>query len=80
MRRFVITRFDARAAKCPGTLTAKAARAFRRGNVRDADIESVSLAESPARNCDVFTHAPESRGAREYTALLEELEAAGFAR
>ena len=40
--------------------------------------ENVSLAESPAHNCDVYTHAPESRGARDYTALLDELEAAGF--
>jgi chromosome partitioning protein len=40
--------------------------------------ENVSLAESPARQLDVFRHAPESRGARDYQALVEELAGAGF--
>ena len=32
--------------------------------------ESVKLAESPAVGLDVFRHAPDSRGARDYAALL----------
>ena len=40
--------------------------------------ENVSLAESPARNQDVFEHAPTSRGAQNYADLLDELVAAGF--
>jgi chromosome partitioning protein len=40
--------------------------------------ESVSVAESPAANLDVFTHAPGSRGAQDYDALLDELIATGF--
>ena len=40
--------------------------------------ENVSLAESPARNQDVFEHAPTSRGAHNYADLLDELVAAGF--
>jgi len=40
--------------------------------------EYVSLAESPARNQDVFEHAPTSRGAQNYADLLDELVAAGF--
>ena len=42
--------------------------------------ETVSIAESPAHQRDVFAHAPESRGAADYTALLEELTACGFMR
>jgi chromosome partitioning protein len=42
--------------------------------------ESVSLAESPAQQRDVFAHAPQSRGATDYAALLEELAACGFLR
>ena len=40
--------------------------------------ESVSLAESPAFNKTVFEHAPNSRGAQDYDALLEELAEVGF--
>jgi chromosome partitioning protein len=40
--------------------------------------ENVSVAESPASNEDVFAHAPESRGAQDYDALLDELIETGF--
>ena len=40
--------------------------------------ENVSLAESPSVHMDVFTHAPGSRGAQDYDALLEELITSGF--
>jgi chromosome partitioning protein len=40
--------------------------------------ETVSIAESPYNNQDVFAHAPSSRGAADYRALFEELEATGF--
>jgi chromosome partitioning protein len=33
----------------------------------------VSIAESPAFRKDVFAHSPDSRGAADYEALLEEL-------
>jgi chromosome partitioning protein len=42
--------------------------------------ENVAIAESPAHQKDVFAHAPESRGASDYAALLEELTASGFMR
>jgi chromosome partitioning protein len=35
--------------------------------------ENVSLAESPALNKTIFQHAPSSRGAHDYDALLAEL-------
>ena len=40
--------------------------------------ESVSLAESPFAETDVFEHAPDSRGAQDYQALYEELKANEF--
>ena len=40
--------------------------------------ESVGLAESPAKGRDIFSHAPQSRGARDYEQLLEELLSTGF--
>jgi chromosome partitioning protein len=40
--------------------------------------ENVSVAESPSHNRSVFGHAPESRGAQDYTALLDELQACNF--
>lgn len=77
MRRFVITRFDARR-KMSADVEQKLRERFGVELCKTRISENVSLAESPARNCDVFTHAPNSRGAQDYTALLDELEAAGF--
>ena len=37
-----------------------------------------ALAESPARHLDIFRHAPQSRGARDYQELVDELVSAGF--
>jgi chromosome partitioning protein len=36
------------------------------------------VAESPASKKDVFAHAPDSRGAKDYDALLDELIDIGF--
>jgi len=77
MRRFVITRFDTRR-KMSWDIDRKLRERFGAEMCDTRISENVSLAESPARHCDVFTHAPDSRGAREYAALLDELEAAGF--
>ncbi len=77
MRRFVITRFDTRR-KMSWDIERKLRERFG-GELCETRIsENVSLAESPDRNCDVFAHAPDSRGARDYAALLDELEATGF--
>ncbi|MEJ7670933.1 MAG: ParA family protein [Casimicrobiaceae bacterium] len=40
--------------------------------------ENVRLAESPYVGLDVFRHAPDSRGAHDYSALHDELMSAGF--
>ena len=40
--------------------------------------ESVGLAESSAKGRDIFSHAPQSRGAKDCERLLEELLSTGF--
>lgn len=77
MRRFVITRFDARR-KMSWDIDSKLRECFGAEMCETRIAENVSLAESPQLNRDVFAHAPESRGARDYTMLFDELEAAGF--
>jgi chromosome partitioning protein len=77
-RRYLLTRFDARR-KMSSEVADLMAMAFRTDEICATRIaENVSLAESPARQLDVFRHAPQSRGARDYLALVEELVGAGF--
>lgn len=76
-RRFVLTRFDARR-RMSWEIDRKLRDRFGAEMCETRISENVSLAESPGQNRDVFTHAPEIRGARDYLALQEELEAAGF--
>ena len=77
LRRFVITRFDTRR-KMSWGIDEQLRSRFGREVCATRITENVSIAESPARNCDVFAYAPASRGARDYAALLSELEADGF--
>ncbi len=77
LRRYVITRFDGRR-KMSWDVDQKLREHFGAALCETRISENVSLAESPAQNADVFTHAPDSRGAQDYAALLDELEAAGF--
>jgi chromosome partitioning protein len=77
-RRYLLTRFDARR-KMSSEVADLMAMAFRPDEICTTRIaENVSLAESPARQLDVFRHAPQSRGARDYLQLVEELAGAGF--
>jgi chromosome partitioning protein len=77
MRRFVITRFDTRRRMSHDIYDQIKAR-FGDEVCETRISENVSVAESPAANEDVFTHAPESRGALDYDALLDELLETGF--
>ena len=77
MRRFVLTRFDGRR-KMSWDIENKLRESFGTELCETRIAENVSVAESPAYNRDVFAHAPDSRGALDYTALLDELETAGF--
>jgi chromosome partitioning protein len=76
-RRFVMTRFDSR--RNMSWQIYEALKERHGAEVCEARIsESVSVAESPAANQDVFSHSPSSRGAQDYDALAEELDASGF--
>jgi chromosome partitioning protein len=77
-RRYLLTRYDARR-KMSSEVADLMAMAFRPEEICTTRIaENVSLAESPARQLDVFRHAPQSRGARDYLELMEELVGAGL--
>lgn len=77
MRRFVITRFDTRR-RMSWDIDRQLRERFGTELCKTRISENVSIAESPSHNCDVFAHAPDSRGAKDYKALLDELEAGGF--
>lgn len=76
-RRYVITRFDGRR-----KMSWEIERLLRDrygADVCESRIsENVSIAESPSCGCDIFKHAPASRGAHDYEALLDELVDSGF--
>ena len=76
-RRYVITRFDTRR-KMSWDIDRQLRERFGAEVCETRIAENVSVAESPAHSKDVFEHAPESRGARDYAALLAELDACGF--
>jgi chromosome partitioning protein len=78
-RRYVLTRFDARR-KMSFDVERKLRERFGADVCATRIAENVAIAESPAHQKDVFAHAPESRGAADYAALLEELTATGFVR
>jgi chromosome partitioning protein len=76
-RRYLLTRFDRRR-RMSFAVQSELGECFGPELCATVIIENVSLAEAPARGLDIFTHAPKSRGALDYAALLEELTAAGF--
>jgi chromosome partitioning protein len=76
-RRYVITRFDGRRKMSWDILETFRAK-FGADLAESRISENVSIAESPFSDRDVFSHAPASRGAADYGALFEELEACGF--
>lgn len=76
-RRYLLTRFDSRRRMAWDVLR-MAEEKFGDEVCRTRIAENVSLAESPAYNKSVYEHAPNSRGALDYDALLDELLADGF--
>lgn len=76
-RRYVMTRFDGRR-KMSWDIYNSITERFGDELCETRISESVSVAESPATNQDVFSHAPGSRGATDYEALISELESTGF--
>ncbi len=76
-RRYVLTRFDTRR-RMSHDIAEQLTERFGAELCQTHVGESVSLAESPAQGLDIFSHAPQSRGARDYEQLLEELVSTGF--
>ena len=76
-RRFVVTRFDSRR-RMSHDIFKEILERYGDELCKTRISENVSVAESPASNEDVFTHAPGSRGAQDYDALLDELIETGF--
>ncbi len=76
-RRVVVTRFDTRR-RMSHDIYRQIREHFGDDLCETKISESVSVAESPAANADVFAHAPGSRGAEDYDALLDELIQNGF--
>mgnify|MGYP001565926665 CR=1 FL=1 len=76
-RRYVLTRFDGRR-RMSHEIAAQLTERYGKELCETRVGEAVGLAESPARGRDIFSHAPQSRGARDYERLLEELLATGF--
>jgi len=77
MRRYVVTRFDARR-KMSHEIFSSLKERYNDEICTTRISENVAVAESPAATKDVFAHSPDSRGAADYDALLHELIATGF--
>jgi chromosome partitioning protein len=76
-RRYVLTRFDARR-KMAHEIEASLRGRFGAELCATRIAESVALAESPFHRQDIFAYDAQSRGARDYEQLLEELLSSGF--
>jgi chromosome partitioning protein len=76
-RRYLLTRFDGRRGMA-WAIDKQLRERFGHDLCETRIAENVSLAESPFHSRSVFGHAPDSRGAQDYTALLDELQACGF--
>jgi len=76
-RRYLITRFDTRR-KLSHQISDELQARYGADICRTRIAENVALAESPSVRKDVFAHAPESRGAKDYDALVDELLESGF--
>jgi len=76
-RRYLLTRFDSRR-RMGAIVVERMQELMRPDEIFATRIrEAVRLAESPAVGLDIFRHAPESRGARDYSALTDELVRTG---
>src|SRR6267154_4349179 len=76
-RRYLLTRFDSRR-RMSHDIARQLASRFGAELCQTRITEAVSIAESPALGKDIFSHAPDSRGAQDYSGLLEELLSSGF--
>jgi chromosome partitioning protein len=76
-RRYLLTRFDRRR-KMSFEIQSQMLERFGDDVCNTVISENVAVAESPAVNLDIFRHAPGSRGAADYAALIDELSSANI--
>jgi chromosome partitioning protein len=76
-RRYLLTRFDRRR-RMGFDVQTQMQEHFGSDLCATIISENVSIAEAPALSRDIFSHAPASRGAQDYLALMEELLAVGL--
>jgi len=76
-RRYLLTRFDRRR-KMSYEVQNRLREHFGTELCETVISENVAVAEAPAVNRDIFSHAASSRGAQDYRALLVELTGAGW--
>jgi chromosome partitioning protein len=76
-RRYLLTRFDRRR-KMSFEIQGKMRELFGSDVCETVISENVAVAEAPAVHKDIFAHAADSRGAKDYASLIEELAAGGF--
>ena len=76
-RRYLLTRYDRRR-KMSEDIQNQLRQSYGDEVCQTVIIENVSIAESPSKNRDVFSHNPSSRGAADYTGLYQELREQGL--
>jgi chromosome partitioning protein len=76
-RRYLMTRFDRRR-RMSAEVKARLREQFGDELCETTISENVAVAEAPAVNKDIFSYSASSRGARDYSSLLEELTNSGL--
>ena len=76
-RRYLLTRFDRRR-NMSFEIQKRLTEQFGDEVCETVISENVAVAEAPACNLDIFSHANTSRGAQDYAALADELVEKGF--
>ncbi|MCC6658606.1 MAG: ParA family protein [Rhodocyclaceae bacterium] len=76
-RRYLLTRFDRRR-NMSFEIQKRLTEQFGDEVCETVISENVAVAEAPACNLDIFSHAKTSRGAQDYAALADELVGKGF--
>jgi chromosome partitioning protein len=76
-RRYLLTRYDGRR-RMSGDVQNRLRSAYAKEVCETIISENVAVAESPSKNCDVFSHNSSSKGAKDYAALYQELKQQGF--
>jgi len=71
-RRYLLTRYDRRR-KMSGDIQNQLRQSYGDEVCQTVILENVSIAESPSKNKDIFSHNPASRGALDYASLYQEL-------